>query len=322
MMRLIIFGALLCSTAALASPRELEIGRGERLLVVAPHPDDETLGAAGLMQRVLARGGHVQVVLVTAGDGYREAVAATSGGVEPSHFIAYGERRIGEAGAALQVLGNGRIRTSVLGFPDGSLTALLSNHWRSATPARSPFTGSDRPPYAQAADHTLTYAGIPLRDALVKVLTNTRPSLIALPDWVDAHPDHSATGKFVMLAVDAWLANSGSHLESPPRMLAYLIHWHGWPAPPGTWKGPEFPQPRATSELQLPNDLPQRSLTRRTLTLSNAEISQKSRALSQHASQKAVDPYLLGKFIRRTEPFSMFTARELPQLRAALQERD
>ena len=45
------------------------------LLVIAPHPDDETLGAGGLIERVRAKGGTVRVVLITAGDGFLEAMA-------------------------------------------------------------------------------------------------------------------------------------------------------------------------------------------------------------------------------------------------------
>src|SRR5262245_15878805 len=45
-----------------------------RLLLVAPHPDDETLGAGGLIQRVQATGGVVKVVYLTDGDGYPEGV--------------------------------------------------------------------------------------------------------------------------------------------------------------------------------------------------------------------------------------------------------
>ncbi len=37
----------------LGSYESLKIGDRERLLVIAPHPDDETLGAAGLIQRVI-----------------------------------------------------------------------------------------------------------------------------------------------------------------------------------------------------------------------------------------------------------------------------
>ncbi len=41
----------------------------EQLIVVSAHPDDETLGAAGLMRRVSAAGGQVQLVLATDGEG-------------------------------------------------------------------------------------------------------------------------------------------------------------------------------------------------------------------------------------------------------------
>ena len=46
-----------------------------RLLVVAPHPDDETLGAGGLIQRVRHAGGAVKVVFMTSGDGFPAGVA-------------------------------------------------------------------------------------------------------------------------------------------------------------------------------------------------------------------------------------------------------
>src|SRR5215471_1540498 len=57
-----------------APPPTLTVPEGTRLLVVAPHPDDETLGAGGLIQRVHATGGSVKVVYLTDGDGYPEGV--------------------------------------------------------------------------------------------------------------------------------------------------------------------------------------------------------------------------------------------------------
>ena len=39
------------------------------LLVVSPHPDDETLCCAGVIRRVLAAGGHASIVWLTSGDG-------------------------------------------------------------------------------------------------------------------------------------------------------------------------------------------------------------------------------------------------------------
>ena len=39
-----------------------------RLLVVAPHPDDETIATGLLIQQVKEAGGEVQILLLTAGD--------------------------------------------------------------------------------------------------------------------------------------------------------------------------------------------------------------------------------------------------------------
>ncbi len=39
----------------------------ERVLVVAPHPDDEVLGAGGFISRITAAGGRVEVAIVTKG---------------------------------------------------------------------------------------------------------------------------------------------------------------------------------------------------------------------------------------------------------------
>jgi hypothetical protein len=66
-----------------------------RLLVVAPHPDDEVLGAGGLMQQVHEAGGTVRVVYLTNGDGYRDGVRLEQHAVKISanDFRGYGRRR-------------------------------------------------------------------------------------------------------------------------------------------------------------------------------------------------------------------------------------
>jgi hypothetical protein len=43
----------------------LDPSRWKRVLVIAPHPDDETLATGGLLQRSMAAGGAVRVVFVT-----------------------------------------------------------------------------------------------------------------------------------------------------------------------------------------------------------------------------------------------------------------
>jgi len=46
------------------------LSRTTRLVVISPHPDDETLGVGGLIQRVIGLKGAVKVVFMTSGAGY------------------------------------------------------------------------------------------------------------------------------------------------------------------------------------------------------------------------------------------------------------
>lgn len=102
-----IFDSSLPGTAAGvwdAEPRlhdrpPLELAGVEDVLVVAAHPDDETLGAGGLIAECVRRGIRVSVVVVT--DGGAAGLA---------------DRRAEELDAAMASLG---ARATVLGFPDG-----------------------------------------------------------------------------------------------------------------------------------------------------------------------------------------------------------
>jgi LmbE family N-acetylglucosaminyl deacetylase len=85
-----------------------------RVVVVSPHPDDETLGAGGLIGTALDRGVPVLVVSVTDG----EAASAAPG---------LADVRRTELGAALQCLDPHRsIRTLRLGVADGRVPESLA----------------------------------------------------------------------------------------------------------------------------------------------------------------------------------------------------
>ena len=144
-----------------------------RLLVVAPHPDDETLGAGGLMQRVREAGGSVRVVYLTDGDGYPEGVRIEDHveSPRPVDFRGYGRRRKAEARAALQVLGFDRSVATFLDFPDGGLASLMRRYWSVRRRAfRSPYTRLDRPPKADVLiDHT-EYRGEDLTQELAQIV--------------------------------------------------------------------------------------------------------------------------------------------------------
>src|SRR5437879_982550 len=113
-------------------PAILELPEATRLLVVAPHPDDEMLAAAGLTQRVLETGGTVRVVYLTCGDGYPEGVKDDHHVRAPTaiYYRVYGRQRRREARAALAALGFGPSRYSYtfLSFPDGGLCKLTRTY--------------------------------------------------------------------------------------------------------------------------------------------------------------------------------------------------
>lgn len=296
---------------------ELRVGNGERLLVVAPHPDDETLGAGGLIQRVRARGGTVRILVVTAGDGWVDAVRRETGvkNPAPSQFVAYGERRLHEARAAALELGSNNLRLQVLGFPDGALTGMLGANWERSE--RSPTTGADDPPYDEAVDPKVPYAGAELRRALENILWDFRPTMVALPDPLDRHPDHRATGLFTLLALDEWAEKGAPVGDAMPRLLAYLVHWPAWP--PG-WDAIQSTNDNSRAPLPFPTDFRPHDTSKVALSLNDREIARKRAALAQHKTQREVMGPCLEAFVRRTEPFTLLSRSELDRAEYVVEE--
>ncbi len=314
----ILAAAVLALGAAFPEPDPLDVGPGERLLVVSPHPDDETLGAGALVQRVIERGGTSRVAIVTSGDGYVEAVEYETGRARPrpADFLAYGERRMGEARAAVRELGGGAVRLQFLGFPDGGLAPLLHAHWRRGHPERSPTTGAQAPPYPDVVDPKTAYDGADLQRELLTILREASPSVVALPDPADQHPDHSATGLFTLLALEEYArpAAEGGFGAGLPRILLYVVHWPSWPVGFGAKEppGPDAP-------LELPGDLPDPGLARVALRVGDAERSAKGAALARYASQQEVMASFLAAFVRRTEPFRILAPPDLERIAGSIE---
>jgi len=98
-----------------------------RVVMVAPHPDDEVLGAGGLLQGLQALGVPVSIVAVTDG----EASHRRSRRITPAQLL---ERRERERRAALEALGLTADVTR-LGLPDGG----VEQHEDRLTDALVPF---------------------------------------------------------------------------------------------------------------------------------------------------------------------------------------
>src|SRR5512138_1893709 len=122
--------------------RQLSLEGVQRVLVVAPHPDDETIAPAGLIQAALANGSQVKVVVVTNGDGQFGAPAlfGLDGSISPKGYVAMGERRQAESQAALSRLGMAEADMIFLGYPDRGIEPMLSKNWEETSPYTAPFT--------------------------------------------------------------------------------------------------------------------------------------------------------------------------------------
>ena len=96
------------STPLCVLPQPLPLHQARRVLVLAPHPDDECIGCGGLVVRLVQAGVPVRVVLVTDGSG--------AGGLPGGAGLV----RQDEFRASLQRLGVSNY--ALLNFSDGQLT--------------------------------------------------------------------------------------------------------------------------------------------------------------------------------------------------------
>jgi LmbE family N-acetylglucosaminyl deacetylase len=273
-------------------------GRGAvRALVISPHPDDATLGAAGLIQRVVRNGGAVQVVEMTSGDAFSNGVAAARPGAPPSapSYRWYGSLREREAIRAMRQLGVHRSHLRFLGFPDDGLCVLASAR-RAGDAFESPYTRRASPPAAEQILPGTMYRGMDLEAELRRIIEAFRPTLVVLPHPGDLHPDHCATELFAREAV-AGAVQAGLR---PPRVLYYLIHYPAWPPASGSGQGPVMGQPaglRAGGGRWT------------ALALTAEEQAGKRLAIARYRSQMLAMPDFLASFERTSE---LFMEGELP----------
>lgn len=293
----------------------------QRLLIFAPHPDDETLGCAGLIQQAQRAGADVRVVFLTNGDGFRVAVERQyrTVRVKPSDYVRFAELRQQEARRALVHLGVYRDAIHFLGYPDRGLTALWNQYWSPERPYVSPYTRTSRSPYPNAYREGAIYCGADLLQDIQAILLAARPTDVYVTHPSDDHPDHAAASAFVTLALlqqqDDWPWARASRLHY------YLIHRGDWPNPQGL---------HTDQALTLPNEMMGLDTAWRARTLTTEQVERKEESILAYASQTAVMKRFLLSFARRCELFGQMNAAIVPRIPdgstrlaadAALQER-
>jgi LmbE family N-acetylglucosaminyl deacetylase len=168
----------------------LTLASSDRLLILAPHPDDESIATGALIQVARSVGAAVRVVVLTDGDNnpWPQRWIEKRWRIDAAARQRWGARRREEARAAVRVLGLTAEDAVFLGFPDLGLTDLLMRD-----------------------DQQIIRA---LRTQLDEV----NPTMLIMPALSDRHPDHSA----VHILARAALA------QLPiPRLYTFAVHGRG-----------------------------------------------------------------------------------------------
>jgi LmbE family N-acetylglucosaminyl deacetylase len=270
--------------------------------IVAPHPDDETLGAGGVAQRAVAEGCRVSVLLLTLGDGFKADAARVLGTLEPGwrDYRALGTMRLEESRRALDVLGVGADALTALAFPDRGSEAIWAGPWERRF--RSPYTQADAVPYAGLPSSGTPYTGSRYLAAIRSWLQAVRPDVLLLPHPDDGHPDHRGGYAFTLAALQD-LAARGEAWAARVERLAYLVHWGVWPLPLGYHPGVSLvPPSQLVGVGEQWEDRP----------LDEATRERKHQAILAYRSQMALIGDFLLAFCRRNELFDRDPDRQVP----------
>jgi LmbE family N-acetylglucosaminyl deacetylase len=263
----------------------------DRILVIAPHPDDEAVCCAGTIAKARAAGAYVAIVWLTMGDAFEldAYLLEKTFRPGPKGFRKLGARRFKEAQAAAEVLGVPADALFLLGYPDRGLAALLVDHY--AKPYQSPYTQMSSVWYLSVLSPGASYEGRNLERDLIAVLKKTRPTFVLAPSPADVHSDHRAAGELAIRVLRRrgelnraryWVVHAGSR----------------WPAPRGLHIQKTLPPPPQLQGMRW-----------QTVDLIREHRELKLRALYAHATQLEITPLFLTSFVRKNE---LFARRPLP----------
>ncbi|MGI8890827.1 MAG: PIG-L deacetylase family protein [Chthoniobacterales bacterium] len=162
-----------------------------RVMLFAPHPDDESLATGVFLQRANAAGAEVRVVYATDGERncWPQRLLERKVRIGDQDRRRWGQRRQGEALAALQTLGVDSSNIEFLSLPDQGITDLLVN----------------------GSSETMLL--------LAETIRRWRPSHLLMPSAADTHPDHSGLAVLLGIVLDDYLPK---HLRIT--QLQYLVH--------------------------------------------------------------------------------------------------
>lgn len=295
------FGALSAPQPARSLPLLDHDSLGDRVLVIAPHPDDEVIATGGLIQRALGDGRRVKVVVVTAGDGFKRAAMQVSGNThpKPEDYSRMGLMRMQETREATRMFGLPAKDLVFLCYPDGGTKAMWERNWDHDHAHRG-INGKRLCGYTFAYDKDSSYCGEHLVEDLSEIVRDYKPTAIVYPDPNDSHHDHwtvSAFSQYVMLLTGFTGAE-----------YSYLVHREAFPRP-------RKYQPEMS--LDPPYALKSVGTTWFTMPLTSGEERGKREATERFDTQLKSLRDLLEGFVRRNELYGTWTMQPVARLRSS-----
>ena len=279
------------------------IDNSERILIFAPHPDDEILACGGTIQKALAQKQTVKVVFITCGDSFGNDYEMTHTTKDTPKDVDLGYLRQKEALQATEILGLAKENIIFLGYPDQGLEKMWWIYQTCDLSYRSPYTKTDKSPYLSGYTLSASYCGDQVIHDIQDILETYKPQTIYLPHASDHHPDHRATYNFVKESLQR-LRQKGSSWAENTKTYLYLVHFGRMKWPPLWGYAPHL-------RLYPPSQL----MSTRQWTgfeLSQTEIYNKKQALDQYRSQQEIRESLLA-FVKINEVYAIDADYHLPR---------
>ena len=272
--------------------REVTLTSQDRVLILAPHPDDEVIGCGGIIQEAVAKKLPLRIVFFTYGDSnewsffiYRKRPVVTAEGAKRM-----GQVRHDEALVAAKVLGVSDKALTFFGYPDFGTLNIWTNHWGDRPPFRSMTTRAKAVPYTNALRPNAEYKGDEILQDLTMILREFRPTKVFVSHPTDHQPDHRALYLFTRVAL--W----GLGKEMTPELYPYLVHFKRWSRPGGYHPGKPLKPPQELAD-QIPWAV---------YRLTPESMDKKRLALKAHRTQYNYSARYLLSFDRSTELFGDF----------------
>ncbi len=275
----------------------------DRVLIVSPHPDDESLANSGIIRAALEANATVLVVMMTNGDGTPINITDYTKKSNITNFSGtIGDYRHLETIQAMSELGLNQSSIIFLGYPDGGLRYLFGNNWDydNLYKSNSSANDYDHSPYNFSYELNAPYCGANVDKNLEEILVRYKPTVIFYPDDGDEHPDHWATSAFIRYA--------GIKTNYSGKTFSYLVHKGSWPTPLSY--NPKL-------KLEAPNDVLDLDGTWYALDLDNETEIRKEKAINDHATQVSLMKNYLMSFVRSNEIFADYPTIDIVKVNSS-----